>query len=111
MLTWITFNRSIESNHNRQNMRNEITYPFPNFNGAAVDVWGWTSNFVPHFVNVGIKVIPVCKMGSGTCPIRVVTPKLLSLCDGSIRDGFGSRLCLLPHAKCIIRDRKTFTKP
>ena len=28
---------------------NEITYPFPNFNGATVDVWEWISNFIPHF--------------------------------------------------------------
>ena len=27
----------------------EITYPFPNFNGATVEVWEWISNFIPHF--------------------------------------------------------------
>ena len=27
----------------------EITYPIPNFNGAAVEVWEWISNFIPHF--------------------------------------------------------------
>ena len=27
---------------------NEITYPFPNFNGATVEVWEWLSNFIPH---------------------------------------------------------------
>ena len=26
----------------------EITYPFPNFNGCTVGVWEWTSNFIPH---------------------------------------------------------------
>ena len=30
-------------------MWNEITYPFPNINGCAVGVWGWTSNSNPHF--------------------------------------------------------------
>ena len=25
-------------------MWNEITYPFPNFNGAIVEVWKWISN-------------------------------------------------------------------
>ena len=25
-----------------------ITYPFPNFNGCTVEVWEWTSNFIPH---------------------------------------------------------------
>ena len=24
-------------------------YPFPNFNGYIVEVWGWISNFVPYF--------------------------------------------------------------
>ena len=28
----------------------EITHPFPNFNGAAVEVWEWLSNFIPHFI-------------------------------------------------------------
>ena len=27
----------------------EITHPFPNFNGVAVEVWEWISNFIPHF--------------------------------------------------------------
>ena len=27
----------------------EITYPFPNFSGATVEVWEWVSNFIPHF--------------------------------------------------------------
>ena len=27
----------------------EITYPFPNFNGATVEVPEWIRNFIPHF--------------------------------------------------------------
>ena len=27
----------------------EITYPFSNFNGAAVEVWEWINNFIPYF--------------------------------------------------------------
>ena len=27
----------------------EITYPFPNFNGCTVEIWEWISNFIPHF--------------------------------------------------------------
>ena len=27
----------------------EITYPFPNFNGYTVEVWEWISYFIPHF--------------------------------------------------------------
>ena len=26
----------------------EITYPFPNFNGCTVEVWEWISNFTLH---------------------------------------------------------------
>ena len=28
----------------------EITYPFPNFNGFTVEVWEWVSNFIQHFI-------------------------------------------------------------
>ena len=27
----------------------EITDPFPNVNGAAVEIWERMSNFIPHF--------------------------------------------------------------
>ena len=27
----------------------EITYPFPNINGATVEVWEWVTNFTQHF--------------------------------------------------------------
>ena len=27
----------------------EIVYSFPNFKGAAVEVWEWISNIIPHF--------------------------------------------------------------
>ena len=27
----------------------EITYPFPNFNDEAVEIWEWISNFIPHY--------------------------------------------------------------
>ena len=29
---------------------NEITNPFPNYNGATVEVWEWIGNFIPHFL-------------------------------------------------------------
>ena len=28
----------------------EITYPFPNFNGGDVEVWEWMNNFTQHFL-------------------------------------------------------------
>ena len=30
-------------------MWDKITYPFPNFNGAPVEVWEWISDCIPHF--------------------------------------------------------------
>ena len=38
------------SNHMPNKSRDEITYPFANFNGATVEVWEWLSNFTPYFV-------------------------------------------------------------
>ena len=38
------------SNYIRYTMWDEIIYPFPNFNGATVEVWKWISNFIPHFI-------------------------------------------------------------
>ena len=29
---------------------NEITYPSPNFNGVAVKVWEWISDFILHII-------------------------------------------------------------
>ena len=41
--TWI-------SNHIPRKVWNEITYPFPNFNGATVEFREWINNFISHFV-------------------------------------------------------------
>ena len=37
------------SNYINYKVWDEITYPFPNFNGYTVEVWEWISNFIPHF--------------------------------------------------------------
>ena len=37
----------------------KITYPFPNFNGYTVEVWGWISNFIPHLT--GCLIIYPCR--------------------------------------------------
>ena len=34
----------------------EITYPFLKFNGTAVEVWKWISNFIPHFGGMGLLI-------------------------------------------------------
>ena len=31
------------------NKWDEVTYPFPTYNDATVEVWEWIHNFVPHF--------------------------------------------------------------
>ena len=49
----------------------EITYAFPNFNSATVEVWEWISNFIPHFIMdvisylfmLGLKLIHYSKRG------------------------------------------------
>ena len=42
------------SNHMPSKMWDEITYPFPNFNGINVAVWVWIRNFNPQLVMNGI---------------------------------------------------------
>ena len=37
------------SNYIHHIVWDEITYPFPNFSSATVEVWEWISNFIPHF--------------------------------------------------------------
>ena len=32
-------------------MWDEIPHPFPNFNGATVEVWEWISDLIPHLYN------------------------------------------------------------
>ena len=56
------------SNYTDYKMCDEITYPFPNFNGCTVEVWKWISNFIPHFAcdylsMLGLKLIHVRKGG------------------------------------------------
>ena len=31
-------------------MYDEITYQYPEFNSYIIEVWEWTSNYIPHFV-------------------------------------------------------------
>ena len=52
-----------KSNYMPSKVLDEVTYPFPNFNGYTIEVWEWTSNFIPHIIMVvltpdGIKVKP-----------------------------------------------------
>ena len=38
------------SNHTPSKMWDEITYPFPNFNSAAIEVLEWISKSIPHLI-------------------------------------------------------------
>ena len=58
------------SNYINCNVCEEITSPFPNFNGAAVEVWEWINNVVLYFAGyviayymLGSKLIHVNKRG------------------------------------------------
>ena len=39
-----------KSNHMPSEVWDGITYPFPNFNSATIEVWEWIGNFIPHFI-------------------------------------------------------------
>ena len=36
----------------------EITYPFQNFNGEAVEVWVWNKNIIAHYIMDVIILFP-----------------------------------------------------
>ena len=38
------------SNHAHNKVRDELTYPFLNFDGCIVEAWEWISNFTPYFM-------------------------------------------------------------
>ena len=40
------------SNYIDYKLWDDITYPFPNFTCAAVEVWEWISNFIPHRTDI-----------------------------------------------------------
>ena len=43
---WLTSTSAWISSYIHYTVWDEITYPFPNFNGWAVGVWEWISNFI-----------------------------------------------------------------
>ena len=53
-----------KSNHASSKVWDEITYPFPNFNGCTVYVWEWISNCIPQFIMDVITILKNCR-----CPI------------------------------------------
>ena len=66
LLTWITLIPAWLSKCTNNKVWDEITYPFPNLNGTAVEVSEWISNTILHpmgmwlLIHDGINVNP-CK--------------------------------------------------
>ena len=50
----MTSKDKIISNHISSKAWYKIIYPPPKFNGCTVEVWGWKSNFIPHFIMIVI---------------------------------------------------------
>ena len=50
------------SKHMHSEVWDEITYPFPNWNGAAAEVWEFISNSISHFI-MGAITYPVIMLG------------------------------------------------
>ena len=46
------------SNYIHYKVWDEVTYSFPNFSGAAVEVWDWKRNFIVHFTGHMITYYP-----------------------------------------------------
>ena len=49
--TWINLFPEWISNYIHYKVWDEITYPFPNFNSATIEVWEWISNFILLFID------------------------------------------------------------
>ena len=47
------------SSYMHHKVRDEITYPFPNFNGTTIEVWEWIHNLISHFTGYMI-TYPCC---------------------------------------------------
>ena len=59
------------------NVRDEITYPFLNSNGATVEVWEWISNCTPHST-MDMIIYPGWDSYFNICTMRIFEFVLLS---------------------------------
>ena len=62
-LSDLTWTPACKNNHMPSNVWDVITYPLPNCNGIAVEVWDWISNYILIFmrdviIHAGIQVNP-----------------------------------------------------
>ena len=83
----------------------EITYPFPNFNGCTVEVWEWISDFIPYFYNgcnylsmLGLTLIHVSKRG----PWQIQELSINSLWPGDAIWRHGARSTLAQVMACCL---------
>ena len=59
---WSSLIPSWISNYSHCKVWHEITHSSPNFNGTALGVWEWISNFIPHFT-VNVIIYPCWTQG------------------------------------------------
>ena len=73
----------------------DITYPFPNFNGTTVEVWKWISNGIPHSIMLGSKLNHATK-----CP----PPPTYTWCYGTVMScywPFVKETAVSPHKQSL----------
>ena len=71
----------------------EITYPFPNFNGCTVEVWEWMCNIILYFIIDVITVYPVAGVYKViTIVLNGNTQNMIEFPEDNIsRDGIGDK--------------------
>ena len=83
---WISIPAWIRNDINHR-VLGEITYPFPNFNGAVIEVWKWinyfhlTGNVITYSSILGLKLIHVSKRGPGLSTDMILTDRGTYICQ------------------------------
>ena len=97
------------SNHMPGKVRDENTYPFSNFNGAAVEVWKWISNCIPHFIMDVINVIIHAGIKVKPCQQKEPQTSVWLVCiAGGGRQGFTEVMAWIGnYTHCLIWDAIT----
>ena len=57
-----------------QNIKDEITYPSPNFSSEAAEIWTWISNIIPHLTG-NVITNPCCNQDLSVLVTWVPGPK------------------------------------
>ena len=84
-------------------MRDEIVFPFANFNGCTLDVWERirisTSNFTGYLFMLSLNLIPFRKIGTGlriNWPVRLALPRWVNLSPAYPRKGLSALTAKVP---------------